>query len=1170
MAIFSAQPLPLLSREEVELATGNPTATPEDLVAACRDFHDKLAKNYEVQLRHRLQHLPLPLTHCSVCGRSAGLKAAMFAALAYEKTYGVAQRLDRINGAVFSALLGHRQPLCCDAVWSCLELLEVYARHDKRHPVTEAPWNPGCCSDYAYMGTSLRLLPGAQLDVVTEAWQRSRGDCRPQQEMDAALRSLVGCTFKSNRMMLPQKALGALVVATCEVLDYSRPYNVQGEERVCIFGALRLSFLDDAFEEVEEVCLPSRHSLLAIAPHCSKGQYPRVAGTMCFVQRRFEERPNEIHVIRVSSSDLECSLITQDQQGQRRRVLLLLRTKSGAQLLVRARRRKGQDQVTEEVPLMRWVCCIAQLLDDARTQEELEHDLQERVRGFLDLDFGPAAPSGAWFSTLFTEMCAAEPGGDDDEAVSPASRIFYHAAQTAEAFLDNVAKMLASLLAVHLGYREADTLDATKSMLSASDDWKSLLAGAIREAMRQAIRSCRGSLSSKKHRPAPSCQSFDVSFALPDASRLATLPSESMSTLAGIDQFYKFHCEAMPPKAFIVLHEKEAWFRNQLTCPWCSLASTPADQPTDGIESWQCSRCGFIVKGDIEDRELLGVTLKKKLLTPPSMCAACHACQPLSSSSDEWTCVQCNEALLSPEDTHLERLGFALAVGERLATDRVALKVLRAALRGHDPLAKQKQQKRACEVVTRSIEGSARGTTGRRKQTLPPKVHQNIIDCRAGKDSNPDTRVFPLLGCTMQVRPTEEELKVILEHMESHLRTLAIAEEAWCPGMGRVEANLHTLCFFRPEDTREVLLLIRRGIHAAAWERRKPELATCCPRLHYRGAAPVVSMCFSGRDLVRAVLWRPLTYGEGQCLDTYLATGGPGCRQLAADQGLHESWAALETDREGLSFGWWVYPEVVTYCVECEHMVLREIPSFRQREDDAAYQLDGLCFYRISPELETSMRTLQTIDAATRLGFHSVRVGMTSTAAITAHAPERLSDELGVASTSSVRSIGFGPCKSNIRNLIGTAPCDNAYTTALDWTAFMHSYGTITQEDSMPRSEGACNHDVFESFSLEFDLPPHWTQIVCQDYRAALRNLIVTKADRDWCPEIEARLDPKTGRVDATSWTWVSSGQALCFLPPCKVDGKEKSMFLRQAPHDLWVKSSKAGGVLGMTYDMMV
>ena len=131
-------------------------------------------------------------------------------------------------------------------------------------------------------------------------------------------------------------------------------------------------------------------------------------------------------------------------------MLLLLRTKSGTQLLARTRCKKGKDQATEDVALMQWVCCIAHSLDDTRTQTELEQDLQGRTRGFLDVDFGPAASSGAWFSTLFGEMCAAEPGGGD-EAASPMPRIFYHAAHTADAFLNNVAKMLASLVAVHLG-----------------------------------------------------------------------------------------------------------------------------------------------------------------------------------------------------------------------------------------------------------------------------------------------------------------------------------------------------------------------------------------------------------------------------------------------------------------------------------------------------------------------------------------------------------------------------------------------------------------------------------------------------------------------------------------------------------------------------------------------
>jgi hypothetical protein len=401
--------LPLLCDEEVTQATGNFSAMPEGLQEACLRFRSLLFGSRR-QLRHSLKHVPLPLTHCDNCQRCTGRKALDFAELAYAKEKNRGGGLERIDGAVFSALCGHGPPFCCDVAWQSLELLETYARHDKLRRVLEAPWNPGSSSTYSYVGSSLRLLPGPPLDLITEAWQKSFGyDSKPFLEMHEALRSLLGSTVTSRRLRLLGSAgplQATFVAASCEITDFSPAVPYQEELHVCILGQLSLSFLNGQGESMETVVLPSRQSVLATVPCCEKGSTPVISGKQCYVKRCFEERPNEIHVLRTSGQELECSLLSQDPSGRKQRRLLLMLSEGTGQLLVRdaqleaARKKTASSKKQRKffVPLLPWLFRKVMDLDSVLTLQRCREDLSGRVLEALLLDFSSCRLDEAFVS----------------------------------------------------------------------------------------------------------------------------------------------------------------------------------------------------------------------------------------------------------------------------------------------------------------------------------------------------------------------------------------------------------------------------------------------------------------------------------------------------------------------------------------------------------------------------------------------------------------------------------------------------------------------------------------------------------------------------------------------------------------------------------------------------
>jgi hypothetical protein len=731
---------------------------------------------------------------------------------------------------------------------------------------------------------------------------------------------------------------------------------------------------------------------------------------------------------------------------------------------------------------------------------------------------------------------------------------------SAEALLETSARMIARLLATSEGLCSADTLKSTKTLNSASDAWRALVVDTIKEALKKAVFGCRCKKNKLKPgtRVEESVFNFEASIRCCEDALSEGLPAslsfEHVSSAAARHHYCKLHCSEEMPPTFLFLHEKPLkWFQDFLSCPLCSHQTSPLDDSVDRTGSWACSQCGFQVSNNLEDLELLCIRLSRRSVKKPTTCPSCAG-----ELLDSWGCEACGR---SPwEDSQKQRSLFTLAVAERLSSEKVALRLSRAALTGHDPLAQKKKRPQACEMLSKSTEGSARGPFTRRGAAIPPELHENLLDCKAGKDSNPDIRIFLLSGSRSQSKPSQEDLGAILLHLRDRLAPLQIddLELRGAQAVGRVEVLLQPVCFFWNRQVHEVLKLTRLAVAEVAWKRRKPELVTCCPVLRYVGDRALVTLLCSGRELVRPVIWRPFLHEEMQLLDTFFKQGASHLQSLTLN--LHECWRDLGSS--GLTLELLIHAQIVTYCAEDRYMVFKQLPpAQRCLKAGEQYEPDGLCFYEISAELESSVRTMQTTDAATWPAFHGVRVGMTSTGAITAHAPEMLSEEKASTHTSSMRSLGFGPCKANMRNLIGSAPCDNAFSSTLRNMAVIRDYSSWMLEDSMPCSEACFRHDVHRSFSLKFSLPDHWEDVPCLSFKTALRDHVAHSSAGVFRRDIGAYLDDSTGIV--RNGSYVERGQALCYVPPRKeaLRKEDRRCYLYLAPSDCWVLRAEAGGV---------
>jgi hypothetical protein len=1143
---FFEEELPLLSVSAVVAATGNPDARPETLRLKCEEFLARLRKG-RGQLRHHVKALPLPTTHCTVCWRACDAAHLDFAELAYEQTRP-SSGLQRISGGVFSRLCGHRPPYCCDAAWHCADVLETFARYDAAREVHEAPVNPGCSPDYSFVGGSLRLLPTARLDRLTEAWQTKYGyDAKPFYEMRQACANLRGVV-----VALPPRKCGlgfcSRVSVQAEICDFSRSFSSDGDDVACVMGRISVHFHGGHQREGPSgttLTLPSRRMVLAVAPTCRKGGVPLVKGTAAYVKRREEKRPNVAHVVGNAKGDLECSILCQNELGERRlffaegrfkaresaaeegceatgvektelhffvraphqattgeaeRVEKLKRSVAG-----KGKKRKEDAQL---VLLMPWLQWLLGGYEEDRAREELKR----WTRMALGEELGCEPPELYVEAVVDAQATGPRPYAPRSENVTPGS-FLTHVPDEPHCKLEALSKLLAKALAVHLLRRSADSLPSTKSMNSASDVWQGLLRKAVQKALSEALKKSLGSVERKqlgagKTKLEKVYHEYDGRFDLPEACLLDKCYNRAPAPRAAVvvlDAFAEHHCSKAPlESAFHILQESACGrYDDDVRCPMCQT--------------------------DYEPRHNL-------FLADPNH-SACHLCGFKKQVSDQglhaWRVETTRKVVKasSRKDVRLQKLFFSLDVAKHLALDGVALRHLCKALKGQDE-AKDRPQVGA--VVAPGTENSAKGTNGRRGENVPTELHENLVDGRAGKDSNPDLRVYLLTGSSVQRRPSAQELRTLLECVRA----------AWGrrEGCGRLEVRGRTLLTFEAHEAVAVMAEVRRAVHRAAELCGEAELATCCPVLSYGCGGPVVTLLCSGSELVRAAGWRALTERETSALEA-LAVG----RAFALD-GLHESWKDLA--EKGLTWEMLVFAGVVAYCAEERHVVLKEDAA------DAGAAGDGLTFYKISAELESSMRVLQTEDAATWQAGHAIRQGYSVGMALNAHKFEPLAH--GKGSISSIRSVGFDPCRGNMRNLVGSAP-DNHYGGTLKLMALLHDFGTVMQEDSMPECADAFRHLTLRSQSVCFTARTHWTlSRPANGHKIPLGNFVRGKCHRK---DVGACLEDESGLVEKP-YAFVKSGQALCFViggAEPEEKGGEPEPLLHKAHRDMWVKAIKVG-----------
>lgn len=1128
-------PFPRLSDDTVQILTGNPSATSAALESEVLSFRKRLFSSPGMQLRQQLKHFPLPMTFCGTCRRATGLKSLRFAELCYAKTFP-GNGLERVTAAVFSAMCGHKQPFCCDLCWNNLEVLEQFARH--RAAPLEAPANPGLLADFSYAGTSIRLLPGAPLDLITQAFQKQLGHgVNPFLEMTAALGNLKSKLLVTTKIPL-KSHLGSSAEVSAEVTDFSPVPSGCDETFVALFGRLAAVFRDDKGEVLKEVCLPSQRVFLGLVPHCIKGSYPRVGGKACYITRRFEERPNQIHVLKTKGG-FECSLVSQNLAGEKRRLCFSLDAKK---LIITkwVSHSRGQGS---SVAVLTWLEAIRESLLREEASTPLLPDLCALVQKRLLNDFGV---------TLDPSVFLGEEGEDqpEDPAADAASKpTILHAPSDWPSILETSVEMITKLVAVFWNLRMPDSLHSSKTLNSASRVWEQKLCQAVRESLKRAGReAARGQSPSKNRIPR-----YELDF------RTVSSDGEGGSTESSpplLGEFYRQHGTIAGAAASHVSPSFRILFDKELDalpcCPLCKEEYSPPSEPTyPATEPWRCPTCSFQVSPRAESTELLEVKVVQKSKPTPRHCADCST----ESLGGAWTCSACRTFVGGEQQLRLDRIGFLLSVAEKLCIQRVSLQILRSVLNGHCPILKRRARPQVAEHVSTSTEGSFRGPFRKRSSAIPPQLHQNVLDGRAGKDANPDIRIFMLNGSRSQAQVSADDLRVLVEEL-SHLssRLLQDAEEEEGQGSGRIEVMLQVVARFSPSALAEATKQARLALHRAAWKTRNAELVSCCPVLEYSGRVPVVRFLCEGQELVQPVVWRRFTYTEKQLLDHFFAYGKlPPDQWLEEQQDLHDCWRLLQDT--GLTLDVYLFAGILSWRAEAAHEVLREPFSDLFEEEGApAADLDGLSFSQVSIELETSMRTLQISDAASWPAFHSVRIGMTSTAGISAHASERLSDEHGRASLSSNRSLGYDPCKSNIRNFIGNAPSDNSVAPEIQTMAVLHGYYAM-QEDSMPCSDEVLGYEVFNHFVLKMLLPDHWERVCGIDFRFSLKE-VAERAGRKYHPNVAEHIDRSTGLVSG-SWVFLKKGQALCYVPAVQAPPKKK-MYLALAPRDLWVKRTEA------------
>jgi len=654
--------------------------------------------------------------------------------------------------------------------------------------------------------------------------------------------------------------------------------------------------------------------------------------------------------------------------------------------------------------------------------------------------------------------------------------------------LDRVAQLAVRAISVHLFKTKPDAVSETKSLESAAQQWRSALRAALLQGLSKALKKALGPPPPRllrRPKPADSAAVDSEGAAEPRAAAAGSAghsyhlhfgdwlcgrradqsgecanmqlerrcylwakghsdhPKQGCHSSLVIDAYARHYAtrsaseRALPaPRGacataagFYFLLEKPLLAADAPCCPMCRRPLALGEVQT--APRWRCGGCGFWQ------------------LHAPSAFELC----PVFA----WR--QARKAQQPP--LRLQQLAVALLTALHLGSDLCALQLLSLQLKGKKASAAAGKSRRGAPmagkskaavgaIVTAFTEDSARGREAKRGRHGAPPLHDDLFACDAGKDNNPDLRLFLRAGSTMQRRPGEAQLTRLEQALRRHLEQTRLAK---AEGDGSLLMRGARLLRFDAADVLRVLLETRCLVHDEAARQRDAELATCCPLLSYVGCGPVVTLLCSGHELVRPVKWR-----RSSLLARWGAGGGSGgAPSLGELAGLHWTWADVEST--GLSWDLLVFAGFVSYAVADEHAVLLDGQEFGRLPDGHG---DGLTF-GLFDELEAATRMLQLEDAATWPAGHAVRAGYSASLALGAHKSEALRHSKGHVSGG--RAIGHDPHKVNVRSLVATAP-DNHYGSTLKLVAVLRDYFSWMQEDSLPESADAFRHVVLKHQSV--------------------------------------------------------------------------------------------------------
>lgn len=670
--------------------------------------------------------------------------------------------------------------------------------------------------------------------------------------------------------------------------------------------------------------------------------------------------------------------------------------------------------------------------------------------------------------------------------------------------------MLVKALIVHTKLMPPDDLHSTKSINSPSDMWQRLLEAAIREALAKALQKTLDEPRKRSPGGGKTINHYEGNFKplsglLHEKTHSGNVARNAAAVLDAFAENCCFTSHTDNGNSFHLLYEPQIAGQSTV-CPMCS-ADYDLFQTNLSIEGHRCQLCSFVMPLHTQTLDICQVEVTKKKLAVTKL----------------------SKLPRREDDNRLQRLFFSLLLVKNMVHDGVGLRSLNKALMGRG-------KKKEGGVIGIGTENSAKGINTKRGAKAAVELHDNLLDGRCGKDNNPDLRVYLLTGSVVQWTPDSKDLDLLRTKLQE-------VTTSWDEnGHGRLVLRGELVARFDEEAVASVMTAIRTMVHSVAESNNNSKLATCCPILNYSSCGPEVTLLCSGNELVRAVGWRVFTSEE----EAALAAVAAGRR--VAYNSLPGSWSQLS--ETGLTWDMLIFARIVTYCALDRHIVLKESAT-------ADFLSDGLTFYKISVEMEASIRALQTEDAATNPMGHPIRVGYSIGLAVAAHRPAPLCPGRGITSD---RSAGLGPDHANLRNLIGNVP-NNHYSSSMKLIALLHDFGARMQEDSLPLDVDAMRHDVFRYGTETFLAASHHSLRHCS-HLMELQTYLDSNS-KSCHPKVSEWIDDATGLMKQNS-AYVERGQAICFIPRGELPNKhgmttaEAQPILRLAKSDMWIINIEA------------